>query len=634
MTQNPTCPRCGSPLPAATPPAACPRCLLRIGLDTDFGGAPRSKRPPPGVEDIAREFPQLEILELLGQGGMGAVYKARQKSLDRLVALKILTVDTATDPSFAERFAREARALATLDHPNIVHVHDSGRAGEHFYLLMEYVEGIDLRHMLRAGRIAPREGLAIVVQICDALQYAHDQGVVHRDIKPENILVDRRGRVKIADFGLAKIVGRADDAFALTGTHQAMGTPHYMAPEQISHPQDVDHRADIYSLGVVLYELLTGELPLGRFVPPSKRVEVDVRIDEVVLKALERDLPLRYQHASEVRTSIDGLATPAPASTEKIVRHVGAPAPKSQTLIGLAILAAVSLVFVIGLTVAWWERLEKGETTLGRLAIIIGPWFLIGVCSAVLLVVGLARRARAASRPVWPWFLGAGCLAFVAAPLGIALVLVLYGGLMSKNEPAGDPRYSVDEPERDAQAFFKIADWDGSGGIDFSESERSMGLDRESFSALDHDNTGNVTLKEFSARYRDVLAQGGVFATPSSKPGAALASEPAGEQHTRFCTEIDDATAIRARSSRMEELGKLARRSGLSHHEQLHLAEALLAGGFFDENADGLLALMNNNELGPEAIQVIRTAMRGESPSSNRMRVLDALDREAPRANR
>ncbi len=162
---------------------------------------------PPKPEELASHFPQLEILELLGRGGMGAVYKARQKQLDRLVALKILPPGVSHDPAFAERFAREAKALAKLNHPNIVTSTNSGRRDGLFLLfLMEFVDGVNLRQLLNAGRIAPREALAIVPQICDALQYAHDQGIVHRDIKPENILLDRRGRVKMADFGLAKIV--------------------------------------------------------------------------------------------------------------------------------------------------------------------------------------------------------------------------------------------------------------------------------------------------------------------------------------------------------------------------------------------------------------------------------------------
>ena len=181
---------------------------------------------------------------------------------------------------------------------------------------MEYVDGPNLRQLERAGKLSPREALQIVPQICEALQYAHDEGIVHRDIKPENVLVDKKGRVKIADFGLAKILGREPQDFRLTGAGQVMGTPHYMAPEQVEHPQDVDHRADIYSLGVVFYEMLTGELPLGKFAPPSRKVQVDVRLDEVVLHALEKEPERRYQHASQVKSDV-----------ETIVTHPGPPAP-------------------------------------------------------------------------------------------------------------------------------------------------------------------------------------------------------------------------------------------------------------------------------------------------------------------
>jgi predicted Ser/Thr protein kinase len=264
---------------------------------------------------LAAHFPQLEILELLGRGGMGAVYKARQKNLDRMVALKVIPPDAAKDPAFAVRFEREARALARLNHPNIVTVHDFGQTGDVYWLLMEYVDGVNLRHAMHASHLQPAEALAIVPQICDALQYAHDQGVVHRDIKPENVLLDRGGRVKIADFGLAKMLGKGPADFTLTGTQQVMGTPRYMAPEQIERPTAVDHRADIYSLGVVLYEMLTGELPMGRFQPPSQKVQLDVRIDQVVLRALEKEPDRRYQRASQVKTELASAggwaATPA-----------------------------------------------------------------------------------------------------------------------------------------------------------------------------------------------------------------------------------------------------------------------------------------------------------------------------------
>lgn len=286
----------------------------------------------PTPAEIATHFPQFEILECLGRGGMGMVYKARQPRLNRLVALKILTPDKEHDPKFAERFVREAQALARLNHPGIVTVHDFGEAGGMYYLLMEYVDGVTLRTLLRQGQVKPEEALAIVPKICEALQYAHQQGIIHRDIKPENILLDKQGRVKIADFGIAKLIGQ-EGRDSLTGARGVVGTPHYMAPEQVEHPQTVDHRADIYSLGVVFYELLTGELPLGRFAPPSSRVQVDVRLDEVVLRALEKEPERRYQQADQVKTAVETLV--AHPETPGIVPPNHTPAASAATPTGM-----------------------------------------------------------------------------------------------------------------------------------------------------------------------------------------------------------------------------------------------------------------------------------------------------------
>jgi predicted Ser/Thr protein kinase len=306
------CPSCHKPLPPDVPLGLCPECLMKAGLNTGtepgVEGAQGSGFVPPPVADIAKLFPQLEVLEFVGKGGMGAVYKARQPNLDRLVALKILPPTAAGDPGFAERFNREARALARLNHPNIVAVHDFGRAGNLHYLVMEFVDGGNLRQIEQAGRLAPEQALAIVPQICEALQFAHNEGIVHRDIKPENILLDKKGRVKITDFGIAKMLGLTGERPPLTGAGDVVGTPHYMAPEQIEKPRSVDHRADIYSLGVVFYEMLTGELPLGKFAPPSRKVQIDVRLDEVVLQALEKEPELRYQQASQVKTAVETIA--------------------------------------------------------------------------------------------------------------------------------------------------------------------------------------------------------------------------------------------------------------------------------------------------------------------------------------
>jgi hypothetical protein len=286
--------------------------------------------PPPA--ELAKHFPELEILELLGVGGMGAVYKARQASLDRIVALKVLPREVGRDPGFAERFTREARALARLNHPHIVTIHDVRQVDGLYYILMEYIDGANLRQMLHAGGLTPTQALALVPQLCDALQYAHDEGIVHRDIKPENILVDKRGRAKIADFGLAKILGERVLDTSLTGTQQVMGTLRYMAPEQMLGARDVDHRADIYALGVVLYELLTGDLPMGRFPLPSEKVAVDARVDEVVLRALERERERRYQQASEIKTDVETIASSPKALPAKAPPLPAAAAPRASLL--------------------------------------------------------------------------------------------------------------------------------------------------------------------------------------------------------------------------------------------------------------------------------------------------------------
>lgn len=262
----------------------------------------------PSVAEIQAAFPELEILEFIGRGGMGAVYKARQKNLDRIVALKLFLF-RPDNPEFVARFEREARALGRLNHPNIVTVYEFG-SKEHFsFLVMEFIDGLNLRQLTAEENLSPEMALQLVPQLCDALQYAHDQGVIHRDIKPENLLVDTQGKIMIADFGLAKMSGGAADL--LTQTQQVMGTFNYMAPEQRERPTEVDHRADIYSLGVVIYELLTGELPIGRFQPPSQMSAVGEGIDEIVMRALEKEPSRRYQQVNEIKT---GFATNQPAN--------------------------------------------------------------------------------------------------------------------------------------------------------------------------------------------------------------------------------------------------------------------------------------------------------------------------------
>ena len=319
MSENRVCPKCHQPLPPDAPSGICPQCLLAAGIGT---GPSASAFTAPKPEELAADFDDLEIQSLLGSGGMGAVYQARQTRLDRLVAVKILPPEVGQDPAFAARFEREAQTLAKLNHPNIVQIYDYGQRGKYFYLIMEFVDGVNLRQTIRSRELLPAQALTVVQEICSALQFAHDAGVVHRDIKPENILIDRRGRVKIADFGLAMLLNRQRFDVTLTGTHQVMGTPNYMAPEQLRGAHQIDHRADIYSLGVVFYELLTGELPVGHFEVPSKKIHVDVRLDEVVLRTLATEPNRRYQHASDLQHDVASISTsnapgniPGPQST-------------------------------------------------------------------------------------------------------------------------------------------------------------------------------------------------------------------------------------------------------------------------------------------------------------------------------
>jgi TM2 domain-containing membrane protein YozV/predicted Ser/Thr protein kinase len=382
------CPNCRSPLPPDVPLGLCPQCLIKSGFPTGTepglgSEAAGARFVPPPVEEIAQLFPQLEILGFIGKGGMGAVYKARQPALDRVVALKILPPAVAGDPGFAERFNREARALARLNHPNIVAVHDFGKAGALPYLLMEFVDGTNLRQVEQAGRLAPAQALAIVPQICEALQFAHNEGIVHRDIKPENILLDKKGRVKITDFGIAKMVGAAVAENQLTGVQDVVGTPHYMAPEQVEQPQAVDHRADIYSLGVVFYEMLTGELPLGKFAAPSKKASVDARLDEVVMHTLEKEPERRYQQASQVKTDVEAITSnpsgPAPSAAAPPVIPT-APAPAAPVTASATsdkiILPAFLLAFFFGVFGAHRFYVGKTKTAIVQLCTIggLGIW--------------------------------------------------------------------------------------------------------------------------------------------------------------------------------------------------------------------------------------------------------------------
>ncbi len=279
-------------------------------------GAPSLLWKAPSVEELQAKLPQYEVLEILGCGGMGAVYKARQKSLKRLVAIKILPLGMADDEfQFVERFQNEAQTMAQMNHPAIVNVYDFGETADGLlYYVMEFVDGTDVQKMIQAsGRLRSEHALSITAHVCDAIAYAHKRGVIHRDIKPANILIDQEGHIKVADFGLAKMHDPAEIS-GLTKTNMAMGTPDYVAPEVLVTGMVADHRADLYAVGVMLYQMLTGEVPRGMFkLPSQKGIGADPRFDEIICKAMEQDREDRYQSATEVRLALDAiLTTPMP----------------------------------------------------------------------------------------------------------------------------------------------------------------------------------------------------------------------------------------------------------------------------------------------------------------------------------
>ncbi|MDF1824756.1 MAG: protein kinase [Verrucomicrobiales bacterium] len=270
---------------------------------------------PPTVEELQQYLPQYEIESMLGHGGMGAVYRGRQAALQRPVAIKVLPETLVAEDDelqYVERFKLEARSMANMDHPAIISVHDFGQtAAGHLYFVMEFIDGMDIEQYIAAsgGQVDPDHAVAIVSHVLDALDYAHSKGILHRDIKPANVLINGEGRVKIADFGLAKeFGGEAAEMAGLTMTNMTMGTPDYIAPEALEMEVTPDHRADLYAVGVMLYRMLTGKLPRGMFKLPSEQnADIDHRFDDIISTAMENDPAVRFQSATEFRSRLDEL---------------------------------------------------------------------------------------------------------------------------------------------------------------------------------------------------------------------------------------------------------------------------------------------------------------------------------------
>ncbi len=243
---------------------------------------------------------------------MGAVYKGRQSQLDRLVAIKILPPDLdGGGHDFTKRFKLEARSMARLKHANIITVFDFGQTAEGLlFFVMEFVEGMDVQAMIaQEGRLRSADAIAIAAHVCEALHYAHSHGIIHRDIKPANVIVGHDGHVRVADFGLVKVMNAAQTSH-LTMSGSVMGTPNYLAPESLTLGMSVDHRVDIYAVAVMLYHMLTGRVPRGMFELPSQKVPgLDPRLDAIIAHAMQEDRELRYQSAEELRSDLVSILT-------------------------------------------------------------------------------------------------------------------------------------------------------------------------------------------------------------------------------------------------------------------------------------------------------------------------------------
>jgi serine/threonine protein kinase len=272
---------------------------------------PHATFQAPAPEQLAPLFPGYKIEDLIATGGMGAVYRAVQLSLDRTVAIKILPREFGADDSFRGSFESEAKAMARLNHPNLIGVYDFGEVDGMLYILMEFVPCKSLFHSAYGKAIAPLDAARIVSEVCHGLAHAHEAHIIHRDIKPGNILLDAQSRPKIGDFGLARPINRkVEDGETI------FGTPHYTAPEVVSSPQSVDARADIFSIGVVLHELLTGKLPNDDPRPPSTIVACDPRFDSIVRRATHPSPELRYHSAAEMASDLDAIRNSQPAASK------------------------------------------------------------------------------------------------------------------------------------------------------------------------------------------------------------------------------------------------------------------------------------------------------------------------------